>query len=400
MKILVTDGNTRPALAITRALGREGHEVIVGAEKHPSLASSSRFCSSRLTYSDPREKPLGFDAEILAFIKRAKPDVVLPVTEITTLLIMENYDHLKQYCSIPFPKFEYIDRAANKLEVMQLAERLEIPIPKTVYLNDPDDLESKISSCAAIGYPIVIKPARSRVRIENGWQSGGVRYAYDGADLRTYLNSEKSILQYPLLLQERIYGDAVGVFLCFNKGETVAAFCHRRLREKPPSGGVSVLRESIPLRPELRDYSEKLLRALNWRGVAMIEFKQDNRTGEFNLMEINGRFWGSLQLAIDAGVNFPSMLVSIASGQHNEPVNDYAVGVKTRWFWGDVDALLARLLKSDKKLQLPPAHPTRMRTIFDFFHFWGRDLFYEVEDFSDAGPWLFETRNWFSGGKA
>lgn len=399
MKILVTDGNTRPALAITRALGREGHDVIVGSEEHPSLASSSRFCSSRFTYPDPKENPSGFNAEIVAFIKSFKPDVVLPVTEITTMLLLEKKDYLKQYCSIPFPDFENVDRAANKSEVMRLAEKLGVPIPRTLYLDTPNDVETALSSCSSMGYPIVIKPARSRVRIGSRWQSGVVKYAYDEEELRVHLNGGDGVLHYPLLLQERIYGEAVGVFLCLNKGRTVAAFYHRRIREKPPSGGVSVLRESVSLPSELRDYSERLLKALNWNGVAMIEFKQDNRTGVFDLMEINGRFWGSLQLAIDAGVNFPSILVNIALGKQIEPVNCYRIGVKTRWFLGDVDALLARLFKSDKKLQLPPCHPTRIKTIFDFLHFWGRDLYYEVEDISDAGPWFFETRKWFAGRK-
>ena len=82
-----------------------------------------------------------------------------------------------------------------------------------------------------------------------------------------------------------------------------AVFAHRRLREKPPSGGVSVYRESVAPDPSLVARAAALLAGLGWRGVAMVEMKTDARTGTPYLMEVNGRFWGSLQLAVDAGVD-------------------------------------------------------------------------------------------------
>jgi len=395
LKIIITDGNNRAALAITRSLGREGHDVVVGGEQHPSLSSKSRFCSETFLYPDPRKDDQGFTRMVLDVIKEKKPDVLLPVTDVTTLIVAENKKILEKHCLVPFPDFEMADQAANKLTLMKLAEQLGIPVPKTIYMEKPDDLELALSSCKKIGYPIVIKPSRSRIRRVNGWIGTGVKYANDEKELRDIICNGERNGEYPLLLQERIYGDGVGLFLGINQGEVVAAFSHRRLREKPPSGGVSVLCESLPLNPLLKKYSEQLLRALNWHGIAMVEFKRDVRTGEFKLMEINGRFWGSLQLAIDSGVNFPSILVKIANGEKMIPVLDYKVGVKNRWFWGDVDVLLSLLLKSKKTLKLPPEYPSRWRSFLSFMRFWGRDLHYEVFNRDDIGPWLFETRSWF-----
>ena len=140
---------------------------------------------------------------------------------------------------------------------------------------------------------------------------------------------------YPVLLQERIEGPGRGLFACFDRGQPVAFFAHRRLREKPPSGGVSVLCESTTLDPIAVDYGTRLLSRLGWHGVAMVEFKQDNRDGSLRLMEINARFWGSLQLAIDAGVNFPCILADIAAGKPPTGPMQYRVGVRTRWLAGD-----------------------------------------------------------------
>jgi hypothetical protein len=196
-------------------------------------------------------------------------------------------------------------------------------------------------------------------------------------------------------MQERIPGSGIGVFACYQNGKMVSLFGHRRIREKPPSGGVSVLRESVPVSPQARASTAKLLDHLKWHGVAMVEFKMDDRDGLPKLMEINGRFWGSLQLAIDAGVDFPGILLRIAQGETVEPVFSYKEGVKTRWLWGDVDSLMMLLVKRRASLHLPEYHPGRIRTIFDFLRFFGKDLHYEIESREDPRPSLHELSQRF-----
>jgi hypothetical protein len=108
-------------------------------------------------------------------------------------------------------------------------------------------------------------------------------------------------------------------------------------------------------------------------------------------MEINGRFWGSLQLAVDAGVNFPFLLLNMAMGKAETlPENGYRIGVKSRWLLGDLDQLVMRLRKSDRDLNLPPAAPSKFQSVMSFCRFFERDMFYEVEDLDDLGPSRFE----------
>src|SRR5258705_11049078 len=104
------------------------------------------------------------------------------------------------------------------------------------------------------------------------------------------------------------------MFALFDRGRLVAEFAPRRLREKPPAGGASVLSESRPVDPGLRDFAVRMLGPLGWHGVAMMEYKQDRRNGECVLIEVNGRFWGSLELAVDAGVDFPFLAFQLARG--------------------------------------------------------------------------------------
>lgn len=277
--------------------------------------------------------------------------------------------------------------------MLALAQRLDVPVPRTVVITDANDLPADVET---LGTPIVIKPHRSRIRAGDGWMGASVSYAKDLSDLGIQLRRRRPE-EFPILLQERLLGHGIGVFLCYDRGRLLAKFSHRRLREKPPSGGVSVLSESIPLSPELFQYSEALLRALNWQGVAMVEFKVDSRTNTPKLMEINARFWGSLQLAVSSGVDFPSILMDTVAGNGGpEPMAGYRYGVKNRWLWGDVDSLIIRLFKSDG---LPPAPgmPGKVRSVVDFLRFYQRDLTYECLELSDLRPWLYETGLWLRG---
>jgi hypothetical protein len=145
--------------------------------------------------------------------------------------------------------------------------------------------------------------------------------------------------------------------------------------------------------PLLLARSEALLRSLDWSGVAMVEFKQDASTGDPVLMEINGRFWGSLQLAVDAGVDFPALLLACATGSVPDPVTAYAVGVRSRWWWGEVDHLLARLTHSPQALHLPPGAPNRRQVVKGFLTdlLRGRDQVFRLLD--PAPAWR-ETADW------
>ncbi len=108
-------------------------------------------------------------------------------------------------------------------------------------------------------------------------------------------------------------------------------------------------------------------------------------------MEVNGRFWGSLQLAIDAGVDFPLLASRLALGQPLDAPASYRVGVKSRWLLGDLDHLLLRLFRRDRDLRLPNGAPSRARTLFEFMKFFERDARYEVVRRDDIRPFLREV---------
>jgi predicted ATP-grasp superfamily ATP-dependent carboligase len=387
MTVFVTDGNQRPALAIVRALGRRGVSVVVGEDEPVSLASSSKYCARRVTYPSPHRDREGFDRFLIDFLAREHVDVVVPVTDVTTHAMCANQDAIRRHSAAAIPPFEAFDFVSNKGALLAGAARSGVPIPRTHFVSSLADLREVVGE---VEYPAVVKPTRSRIPASGGWLPATVHYAFSEDELRQLYRDTPYLSSHPSLIQERIVGPGVGVFVLFDRGQLVADFAHRRLREKPPAGGVSVLRESAAVDPRLREYAQRTLGPIGWHGVAMMEYKQDRRTGELFLMEVNGRFWGSLQLAVDAGVDFPHLVCQLAQGHRPQAAPSYRIGVKSRWLLGDVDHLCLRLLKSDRELCLPPSAPSRLRTFVEFMKFTEPDLHYEVASRDDPRPFLHE----------
>jgi predicted ATP-grasp superfamily ATP-dependent carboligase len=380
--ILLTDGDQRSTLAAVRALGRGGFRVIVAASVTPSLAARSKYCSLGLHYPSPYADESAFVEAIGGAIAEHGVDLVIPMTDITSAILAERSSALPTGVRIATVDAATFWRASDKIALHELAVSLGVPSPTTHVVGG---IGERVGA-DGLTFPCVLKPARSRLKTPDGWIKTAVRSVGDEEEY-TRLLATAPEFRYPFMIQRQIEGDGIGVFALCDHGETRMLFSHRRLREKPPWGGVSVLREAIAVDPVAADYARRLLRALGWHGVAMVEFKRERATGVPFLMEINGRFWGSLQLAIDAGLNFPVSLARLYFGEVVPEQHDYRVGVRSRWLLGDLDHLLMRVRAAGPA---PPGSPSLGGLFIDFCRFIRPGTYYEVESASDPGPALHE----------
>jgi predicted ATP-grasp superfamily ATP-dependent carboligase len=360
LTVLVTDGNERPALAVVRSLGRRGVSVVVGDERSTTLAGSSKYCHRTIRYPSPYRDSAAFVTFLTDFLRRTRIDVVLPVTDVTTRLVAGSAPGFG-LSAVAVPPLEAFEAVTDKRALLLRAASLGIPVPQTKVIDGKNGLPESIDGLV---YPVVIKPSRSRMPQGRGWIAGSVHYARDPHELRRLYGEAAYLRQGISLIQEHIEGPGTGLFAICDRGRVVTTFAHRRLREKPPTGGVSVLCESIPVSVELRAQAERLLTPLGWHGVAMLEYKENRRSGRPLLMEVNGRFWGSLQLAIDAGVDFPFFACQLALGCPIDPPASYRIGVRSRWFLGDVDHLLWRFRHG--RLNLTADAPSTLSAIGRF----------------------------------
>jgi predicted ATP-grasp superfamily ATP-dependent carboligase len=391
MRILITDGNERVALAVARSLVRAGHAVSVTAPTRISLAGASRGVRSCPLSTDPLTDAAAYATEVGGIARQQDSAVLLAMTDPSLEALLEHQAALPAGVVLPFPDLATYRAGSDKAHVLALARECGFGVPDTRIIAAPGAHDGRVADDF---FPAVVKPHRSVVTVGGVRRKVAVAPVGDAAACRHALDALPAAA-FPVLLQRWVAGVGEGFFALRWNGRIVATFAHRRLREKPPSGGVSVYRESIALDPQLAGPGVRLLDALDWQGVAMIECRREPATGRQVVMEVNGRFWGSLQLAIDAGVDFPSLLVRCAAGETVPECRDYRVGVRSRWFWGDVDHLYLRLRDGRG-----PGEGNggggggRLRALLDFLGVHpGRDRS-EVWRWRDPAPFVVETLQW------
>ena len=362
--VLITDGHWRKTLAAVRALGKKRLRVTVGESTMLAVAGFSRYCHQRVVYPSALATPELFISYLHDFVSRCRPRMLLPMEDETGYLLSRHRDIFSRFTYLPITSTQKLEAARNKAHVIQLAEKLGIPVPRTWFINDLSDLD-RIKDI--LPYPVVVKP-------RTGSGALGVVYPQNSVQLESQYRAIHRFFPFPMI-QETIPREGPGYgasFLMDESSRVKAVFVHKRLREYPVSGGASTLRVSVR-HDEIYEMAYSLLNALQWFGVAMVEFKIDPRDGRPKLMEINPRFWGSLALAIHAGVNFPWLLYRMASNENFKPVETYRLGVQCRW-----------LLPGDLLHFIFNAR--RSRLMHDFFRFHAANTHYDILSVKDPLP--------------
>jgi protein-tyrosine-phosphatase/predicted ATP-grasp superfamily ATP-dependent carboligase len=304
--ILVLDGDMPHAVSIVRSLSGAGFAVEVAAHCDKPIASYSRWTKATHRYPNPLERQDDFVQWVSKKLEEGAHDLVIPVTERSMVPLSRHQADLAAAGTIAMPAPESLEIALDKDKTFSLASDLGVSIPESTTLNNTSDAEA---ARGVFGYPVVLKPARSVGNADGHRVQLKVEYAHSDEE---YQSRVRELLRFgPVILQEYFAGEGVGVELIANQGQVEYIFQHRRLHELPLTGGGSTLRECVEVDGVLADASRSLMKALKWHGVAMVEFKHDPGSGDYRLMEINGRFWGSLPLAVSAGADFPVMLAEL-----------------------------------------------------------------------------------------
>ncbi|MEW6419125.1 MAG: ATP-grasp domain-containing protein [Nitrospirota bacterium] len=343
-KVLVLDGMWNKSLAVVRSLGKKGFNITAGEKTRFATALFSRYCNKRFIYPSPTEKQEEFLECLEHELAIGNYDMVFPMEFLTQILITNNANRpiLDKHTRIPFADANLAANVNDKAFIMQYALKKGFNVPKTYFVNDKEHMTQIADT---IKYPVLIKP-----RISSG--SRGIINVRDKNELASAYQKVHDAYPFPII-QEciPIGGDTYGVGLLLNfKSEVRASFVYKRIREYPVTGGPSTLRESV-LRNDIREIAESLLTSLRWTGIAHAEFKIDPRDGRPKLLEVNPRFWGSLQLAVEAGMDFPYLLYRMAMDGDIDSVREYRPGVKCRWL---IPGDIMHFIKNPDRFKMKP----------------------------------------------
>ncbi|HSP19235.1 MAG TPA: polysaccharide deacetylase family protein, partial [Myxococcaceae bacterium] len=313
--VLVPQAGSLGSVGVIRSLGRAGYPVHACAESAEALGLHSRFARSA------RVHPPVASPEFIPWVRetvRALGIRVIVPSEFFLLGLRPALGEFQQL--LPFFDPALIEIAFSKADLVSALEGDPHLPPSLV-------VEGGVPAAAdlvRLGAPLWLKA--DGVHGRGGAPSRVLRTATleeARSELARWLPHYRR-----LLVQGDVPGTGVGVFFLMVNGHPRARFAHRRIHEVPHTGGVSSFRESVHF-PDVEAHALSVLRRIGWNGVAMLEYRRDARTGDFRLLELNARFWGSLHLALAAGVDFPRLLLDAWLGAR-EPEPDWRPGLRCR----------------------------------------------------------------------
>ncbi len=363
--VLVTDAQMRSSLAVIRSLGEKKIEVTAGEDTYWCTGFFSKYSKKIIRYPSPKKEKELFQQAILSEIKHNSYDIIIPVADACLLPLLEIKDEISEYSQLCIPDKEIFMRAYDKSQTLAYADEIGVPTPDWHVIHSLSSLSEY--SCD-FRYPIIIKPC-----ISSGSRGFHIINNYNElSDLLPPLLEKYG----KMLIQEYIpNGSEFGIYTIMNfQSEICGLTLQKRIRSYPTKGGPSTLRETIPMEkyvPCIKK-AEQLLKKIQWNGISMVEFRIDKRSGIPKLMEINPRFWGSLNLSILSGVNFPYLLYQLYTEGSINHKYTYIPGVRSRWL------LPGELLwygSSDNKVQ-------NLKELFRF------DVPDDIISLSDPGPTL------------
>ncbi|MBL4829979.1 MAG: ATP-grasp domain-containing protein [Aliivibrio sp.] len=301
-RVLVLGEDARSFLTVIRSLAESGYEVHAVCYDQQSPAFKSRYLTSLHSYNYQAYSQQQWLDCVLALIERYRFHLVIPCDERAIYPLWSQRNRIANSTKLAISNSLSLDILFDKWKTKQAAIECNVAVAKGSIHDLLTVNYQKIAN--GFGEQFVIKPLQS--------------FNEDSLSSRQnvkIINSEKeydiftkslSKNNSTFLIEEFFEGKGEGLSVFAVEGTIHAAFAHIRVAE-PKQGGGSSYRKSIPLDPDLLIATEKLCQDTKLTGVAMFEYRRNEKSRRWILVEVNARFWGSLPLAVASGINFPKL---------------------------------------------------------------------------------------------
>ncbi len=342
-RVLVTYAWVRSSYAVLRNLSEHGIQVWAADVYRTGMCQGSKRRAGFVRYPSPYADEEAFVRFIAETCRTLGIGLVFPSHNETEILARHR-ELLPAGADRLLPDAAHCALFNHKAGTYSLAESLGLRVPRRLLYREPSEIPGLVKDLGIGG--VVIKLLTSN-------SARGVTYADDGeeAQRKVAWMIERFALspsRYPQV-EERVGGEGAGCSVLYWHGRRIATFCHRRLRERVPTGGTSTLRESIES-PVMEEAACRLFDHVGWHGLAMSEFKLAADGGAPWFIEVNPRLWGSLPLAVGAGTEFPFLLWCCAVRGPDAALEHHRrtakrLGYRARWLWGDCMLALSQFAR-------------------------------------------------------
>ena len=321
---IVDGGNSWSCLSAVRSLAEAGWTVSVGSPNAQGLSSSSRFVTGRYDVPTLDDGLKPFLAAIRDAVARSRADVVFGGGDAEVFALSLDRDAIA--ATVPYPAADVVRRAFDKYELGELAKQAGLDVPNTYEPGDVIDIDG----------PIVVKSRwhwdpdldQHSTRVEASVERGRANIQRRVDEIRG--------LGATALLQERLDGDHLSFIAVRGRDGNILGSLYQQIDRRWPVGaGWTVRAHTLPMNPHLAAGVEQLLQDIEWTGLVELEFIRP-ADGRVCLIDFNGRFYGSMELAQKAGINFPDLWASDATGREVCAAPPARVGVHFQRFGGDM----------------------------------------------------------------
>jgi predicted ATP-grasp superfamily ATP-dependent carboligase len=373
-------GDTQVGLWVVRSLGRNGLGVLAVVRSPEGQSAHSRYARGAWALSSPVDSPEFMDS-LESLAKQWDVGSVMTISEGYHQALIAARDRFEPDIHVFSPPQEKFDKATDKDTMQQLCHELGVPVARGTTL---DRLRTGQEELA---YPLVL-----RTRRQNDPAAGRAPWkaAYaENPEQLDRLHGQVAEFADNVLVQEYHPGAEEHVQVLMHEGRAFMTGDYIGQAHMPLAGGVTVLRTSCHHPRVIRD-AVAVLKALEWEGIAGVQFHTDPTTGEYIFLEINPRFIGGLPTVVMAGFEAPFLLWQSRFEPHRMKRTAYQVGLSTRILGGHANWMFG-MMRGD---QLPPGQK-RLGTLSAAARFlwhsgpWTRD---DCLALGDPKPFLADLR--------
>lgn len=346
-RVLATDAQERSVLAAVRCLSASGLTVtaVANARQAPGLWSLAP--DRRLLVPDPRGDTEAFVRRLETILRQARHDLLLPGTDASLLTVSRYRDRLKPYVHLGLPSHEAVERSLDRERLGIEAARAGLAFPEGRVCRTADDA---VRAAWAFGYPVLVKPVHTVVESDGAVRRRSSVLAHDDGAVDSAAGAFGTCI-----VQRRVEGSMVSFAGVATDGRLLGVAVSRYRRTWPPEAGNVSFSETISCPPGLAESVESLVDGLGWRGMFELELIERPGLG-FAALDFNPRPYGSLSLAVAAGVPLPAIWSRWVLGCAAAPATA-RIGVRYRWEDGDLKHLVWQARRGHTRSVLSIARP-------------------------------------------